>query len=284
MRKQIGPWATPLLAVAEIALVLSGALAVRTALVVGMALEAAFWFAALSRTVGAARRFRAERAAGTDGWSAAEAALALLVPRPLARVLLVEPRLLVCLVRWASGHHEARSPGSFGYHRNLRGLLAGIVALVVCEGAVAEAVLASLAPGSPWVWVALGAHLYALAWLLGFSGSMVVRPHRICSEALLVRDGILGELAVPLSAITGVRLGRRANVGRSGLKVDPGTSEAMIAAGDANVVVDLCPAGAVRRGGLDDPLHVASLRITVDDPSGFVEALRSAALGSGRFR
>lgn len=280
--RHVGPWATPLLAVVEVILVTSGLLAVRTAVIAGVVIEAAFWVTALSRTAAAARRYRSGRALGLDGWVAAEDALAQLVPRPIARVLLVEPRLLSCLVRWATGRHEGRAPGACSYHRNLRPLLVAIVALVAGEGAVVETLLALLVPGSPWVWVALAVHAYALVWIAGFLASLVTRPHRIAPDALLVRDGVFSELRIPYGAIADARITRRANFGRSGLKVDAASASAILAMGDANVKLDLDPAAEIHRSGASAPLHLRILSITVDDPPAFVRALHIRCAGRNR--
>lgn len=272
--RHVGPWATPLLAVVEITVVTSGVLAVRTAVIVGVVIEAAFWVAALSGTIAAVRRYRSGRAEGLDGWVAAEDALALLVPRPIARVLLMEPRLLSCLVRWSTGRHEGRCPDAFSSLGNLRPLLVTIVLLVAGEGVVVETLLAVVVPGSVWVWVALGVHAYALAWLIGLLASFVTRPHRIGPDAVLVRDGIFGELQIPAAAIVDARITRHANFGRSGLRVDPASKTAVLAMGDANVELDLDPTAEIQRSGAFAPLRLRRLSITVDDPLVFVRALR----------
>lgn len=277
--RRVGPWATPLLAVIEVILVTSGVLAVRTAVIVGVVIETTFWVTALSRTTAAVRRFRSERTKGLDGWVAAEDALAQVVPRSVARVLLIEPRLLSCLVRWSTGRHEGRAPGAFSYHRGLRPLLVTIVALVAGEGAVVETLLALLVPGSPWVWVALGVHAYALVWLIGFLASLVTRPHRIGPDALFVRDGIFSELQIPYGAIVGVRIPRHANFGRSGLKVDPAWATVILAMGDANVELDLDPTAEIHRSGASTPLCLRTLYITVDDPPIFVRDLHVRCVG-----
>jgi hypothetical protein len=268
---------TPLLAVVEVSLVTSGLLTVRTAIIVGLVIEAVFWTTAIFRGMAAVRRYRSARQEGLDGWTAAEDGLARLVPRPAARLLLIEPRLLVCLARWVAGQHQGTSPDAFSYHRGIRPLLGSILMLVVVEGAVVEALLAFLLPGSPWVWVALGVHLYALVWLAGFFASMVTRPHRFRPDSLVVRDGIFTELVIPYVAIEGARVARHPNFGRSGLKVDPHTGDALLAIGDANVVIDLDPTRPIQPTRTGHPLALRTLRITVDEPADFVASLRARA-------
>lgn len=271
--RRLVPWLTPLLGAADVALVTSGLVAIRTAVIVGVAVEAVLWLTAISGVLAAVRRYRSSRAEGLDAWAAAEDGLAQVVPRPLARLLLVEPRLAVCLVGWATGRHEGRLPGSFSYDKNLRPLLGAVLALVVLEGAMAEALLTVVLPHTPWVWIALGVHCYALVWLAGFYASMVTRPHRLGIDELVVRDGIFTELVIPYRAIAQARAALSSNFGRSGLKVDPRTGIATLAYGDANVALDLDTDQPVSVASTRTALHLAVLHITVDDPPRFVKAL-----------
>lgn len=189
------------------------------------------------------------------------------------RLLLVEPRLLACLARWVSGRYEGTSPDAFSYDRGIRPLLGAVLVLVACEGAVVDALLAVLLPGTPWVWVALGLHLYALVWMVGFLASMVTRPHLLRPAALVVRDGIFAELVIPYAALAGARVARRPNFGRSGFKVDPHTGDALLAVGDANVAMDLVRTRPVPPPRAGPPLAMRTLRITVDEPAAFVAGL-----------
>lgn len=274
------PWTVPGLALVGVVLVASGFTAVRAAVIVGLALEAVLWLVALTRAPAAVRRYRSDRIVGFDRWAAAEDGLAEIISRPLARVLLLEPRILECLLRWAKGRHEGRSSGAFGYHRGLQPLLVSILALIFCEGVAVEAVVAILLRGTPWVWVVLGVHAYALAWFAGPFASLVTRPHRLGPHALFLRDGIFAELEVPYRAIEGVRGAHHSQLGRSGLKIDLDTASATFAMGDANLVVELDPTQPVHRRGRMSPLHLQSILITVDDSTTFAQELR-ARLGKG---
>lgn len=274
--RRAGPWLTPALVVIEIVLVATRLVTLRDAVIVIVVVEVALAVTVTSRVVAAVRRCRSERARGVDGWAAAEDGLALLVPRPLARVLLIEPRLFACLARWVTGRHEGRSPSAFGYHRGTRVLFGAAVALVVIEGLVVDAFLAVLTSG-PWVWIALGVHVYAVVWLGGLYASLAVRPHRLADGALLVRDGVFTELAIPYAAIARARAAHHTNFGRSGLRVDGTTGTATLAFGDATVTVDLTraiPAG--RRN-----IPVTTLHLTADDPRAFATALTTALHAHG---
>jgi hypothetical protein len=155
-------------------------------------------------------------------------------------------------------------------------LVDGVIGLVVLEGAVVDTVLALAIPGSVWVWVAGGVHLYALGWLTGLWASFATRPQPLGllgDDALYVRDGVFTEVVVPYTAIHGPRLVRGSNLGRSGIKIDPELRAATLALGDTTVVVDVDPAAQLLVNGNRLPGPVVTLAITVDRSHDFVQAL-----------
>lgn len=212
----------------------------------------------------AVRSWRANRAAGLDGWGAAEEGLAGILPRKVARLLLIEPRLFVSMIRWLC--RKTGSEDGFGYQRGIRPLLAVIVGVLAVEGVIADVLVATLLSG-PWVWLVLVVHLYAVWWFVAFYASMVVRPHEAAADALRVRDGIFAELVVPWPAVRGVEVVRRPNFGRSGFKRDPTSSACLLAVGDATVRLELDPQQPVRTP--DGPIGLSTLAITVDEPFAF---------------
>lgn len=273
-RHRIGPWATPILAAAEMSLVWSGVLTLRSAVLVGVVIEAALWLSALGRAWVGLGRYRRTRAAGVDAWRAAEDGLAALVPRRIAHVLLLEPTLLACLARWALRRHQCRNPTAFAYHRQIVPLLAGIIALVVVEGATVDTVLMLALPGSAWAWIVLGARVYGLVVLAGLYASFVTRPHLVTDDRLVLRDGVFHQIELPRSAVTAAWAERRANLGRSGFKTGVGDGTALLCLGDATVVVDLAPATTVLVDGSPLGKPPRRLAITADDPERLVRALR----------
>lgn len=271
--RHVGPWATPFIAAAEIGLVWSGLLDWRLAVTLGVIIEAALWLTVATRAGVGIARYRHSRGAGADRWQAAEDGLAALVPRPLARFVLLEPRLWVCLFRWLSGHHEDQREDTFAYHRQIGQLLAVGIALVVIEGAVVDTVLALVVPGTPWAWVVLGVHVYGLVILAGMYASFVTRPHLVGDDRIVLRDGVFCEVLIPRDALVNARVERRANLGRSGYKQSTGAKPAILAVGDATVLLTFDPSFAL----YDDRLAArapSQLAITVNDAHGFVRALR----------
>lgn len=271
--RRAGPWLLPVLIVVEAALVFCGWLALGTAVIVGLVVEALLWAAAVRGVIVAVRRFRAGRAAGQPGWRAAEDGLAQVIPRPVAKAVLFEPRLWICLVRWVTGRHPGNSRDGFGYEANLRSLIWVAAGLVIIEGTAVDIVLAFALPGSVWVWICFGVHAYALLFVFGLLASWSTRPHLIDQQGLRVRDGIFTEIVIPYTAITAARTATLSNFGRSGLKIDNSSGAALLALGDANVCLTLDPWQTIE---VDEQSRTApaTLAITVDEPQGFLRRLR----------
>lgn len=178
--RRVAPWATPTLVVLEVILVWSGLLALRTAVAVGVGLEMLLSVSVASRIFAGVREFRTVRDGGADGWQAAEQSLAQLVPRRLARLIVIEPRLWVCLGRWVTGrHYRRRNIHGYRYDAALRPLLWAVVGLVVIEGTAVDVVLAFTTAGSAWVWLSVGVHAYAMS--VCSASPRVSRHVRTCS-------------------------------------------------------------------------------------------------------
>lgn len=271
---RLGPWVVPALLVAEVALVLSGRLAPGTAVIVIVVVELLLVLIAGTRIMAAIRAMRSSRASGFDGWAAAEDGLARVVPRRVARVILIEPRLLACLVRWLTGRHGGSTGTAFSYHRSMGLLIWACFALALVEGAVVELVLVSVLPHGPWPWVSLGLHVYALLWLAGFYASMATRPHRLDEHGIRLRDSVFNEIVVPYAAIRDVRSEVYPNTGRSGFRVTD--RSALLAYGDATVAVTLDSEHPLRINGESTSTPISLIRFTVDDAQAFRHALEKA--------
>lgn len=263
---RIGPWLTPILLAIEVALVWSGVLTLLNAVLIVVVVELVLATTVLSRGAVAVGRFRAARSDGRDAWAAAEDALGRMVPGRAARVLFVEARMWVCLLRWVTRRGPAGH--TFGYGRAMRPLLWVSLVLVIVEGVVVEMILAAvLGTGSPWVWLALGLHCYGLVWLGGFLGSLRVLPHEVDGYRVRLRDSVFTEISIPLTAVVSVAEHLCPNQGRSGLRVDQ-AGHALLAYGDATVRLHLTPeAGALIAG--NPAGHLRTLDVTVDEPAEF---------------
>lgn len=180
-----------------------------------------------------------------------------------------------------TGRHDGRRPQAFSYHRGVGLVMAVVVALVVIEGTVVDLVLAFVVPGTAWVWVGLGVHLYALSWLGGLWASFVTRPHLVQGESLHLRDGVFTEVMVPLPAVRDIRMAVINNAGRSGLRIDPATKSALLAIGSASVVMRLEPGEGALTKGPSGPLALSSIAFSVDEPEALVRTLKTLCPNEG---
>jgi len=192
--------------------------------------------------------------------------------RLVARTLSTEVRLWACLMRWLFGRHEGRSAQAHPYGRSLRPLLIVLLALVIVEGGLVEGVLALLAPRTPWPWLVLVLHVYALVWIAGLMASLRTRPHLLNSGELRLRDSVFTEIVVPLAAITGARATRRQTAARSGFLLDSAGAAATLAYGEATVTVMLDPDYPIDVDGTS-VAGLKCLHITVDDTGRFLQAI-----------
>lgn len=263
--RHVGPWLTIVLVAVEIVLVWTGVLSLLNAVIIIVVVEALLVVTALGRGVVGVRAFRAGRVDGRDSWTAVEEGLAEMVPPRLARILLIEARMWVSFVRWIT----CRRPVGrvFGYGASLRTILWIVLSLLMVEGAVVEVILvAMLGQANPWVWIALGLHVYGLVWIGGFLGSMSVLPHQLEPTALVLRDSVFTTIAVPLTAITSVTQRRHPHTGRSGFTVEDGTG--LLAHGDVTVRITLHPDAAVWVCGQPRSPRLRRIDLTADEPGG----------------
>ncbi len=227
--KRARNWLFVGLIAAEIALVRTGALDLRQAVLVVVLIEAALALLGIYRAISVYSSYRRSRAEGFDFWHALEEGLASVMPRPVAHLVALEPRMWYCLGRWLLRRTKLRD-GEFAYSKRspLGSWLLVILFATPAEIAITEILV-------PWEWLrlllAIGA-LYSLAWLCGFYASMAVLPHRLEDDVLILRYGFTGEARIPYSLIEDVTAERsRTPKGSDGLGVDQRTGTAHFGVG-----------------------------------------------------
>jgi hypothetical protein len=271
--RRVRPWLLLAVVGCEIIFVWGGLLNLEQALIGVVLIEALLILVVGSGLFVILRNFRTKKSEGVNGWLAAEQSLALVLPAPVARMLLVEPRLWWCLVRMLFGRDNKNAARSFGYAGGIKVLFWVIIGVLMVESTVVEAILAASIGSSVWTWVALGVHLYALVFLLGMWASFVTHPHVIDENGITARDGIHDELFIPSEAIVRVRAQSRpyGSGGRSGLKIDKDAGSAVLCVGPiTNVQLELDP--NIPLFGRGQELSLSSLSLTVDRPADFVGA------------
>jgi hypothetical protein len=266
----------PLVILSEAILVLSGVMDLGNVVLLVAGLEALLFVAGLGGLVLLVGRYRKERRSGMEVWRALEDGLSLVLPRAVARLVVKEPRLLVCLFRWAFRRVRLTNE-EFAYHK--RSLLRAIVPLLMVSAPVELVFVHVLALAfSPWWWLKwalllLGA--YATLWLLGLYASLVMLPHRLEEEGLRLRFGLLAEGFFPYQEIEAAsRRELEAPTSGDGLSRVSG-EETLYLATDGKTDVSLrLRAPRSMRGFLKDTEPACLVCLAVDEPDRFVRKLR----------
>ncbi len=274
------------LVAADAVLVSTGALGVRSGVVLGTAVEALLWAGALAGGIAVLREARRRRRGGATFLRALEDGLATVLPRRVAHVLLLEPLLWKALVHLATGRSRGRRATTFSYWRQLEGFLVVLAVWSVVELVAVGVVLGVVWGRHWWAWLVVAVHAYGLVLLAGLVASLVTTPHRIEGGELVFADGCLLEGRVRLEDVATVRRVRETAPGfggRTGLVLSADGRDALVAFGPtASVRVDLVPGARVTWWGREVPDGVRSVTLSADDPQRFVEAVTGAAGDAGR--
>ncbi len=272
--KRAFKWILPALILIEVALVWFEILDFGEAVIVVTGIEALIFLTGVGGPILMVRRYRRNRSSGLDFWTALEDGLAVLLPRPIARLAVAEPRMFYCLVKWALRKAKLRD-GEFSYHK--RSTLDMLVLLVVLVTPVEVLVVELLLQAFlPWLWMRLLVLLlevYALFWFLGFHASRIALPHRLEEKGLRLRHGVFAEGFIPYSVIGYVERARKeAPRPGDGLTVD-GEEAFLAIGGHTNVTIGLHSPLSLR--GFFEPTEpVGAVHLAADEAERFVERLK----------
>lgn len=264
-------WLMLALIIAEIVLVRAGLLDATTAVGVVVGIEILLLLVAGRQIIMAVRRYRRDRAAGLDLWMALEDGLAVLLPRKIARIVALEPRLWGCLGKWLF-RRDRLGEGEFPYHKRSQ---VGTFLVVVLFTTPVEVLLLELL--IPWTWprlLLIVAAVYMLFWAFGFYASLVVLPHRLEPNVIHLRYGALADGKIPYGDIALVKRERLRSPGvGDGLRVEGGKEVAYIVVGGrTDVILRLkTPHTLDRLLGPTDP--VTTVHVAVDDPEWLAQEL-----------
>lgn len=217
------------------------------------------------------RRCHVGRAEGMDPWQALEDGLAVLLPRRVASLVALEPRIWLSLFRWLFRRRKP-DPDAFGYSQ---GSSFGVLVIAVLFSVPVETLLFALL--IPWQWLKvlfLILDIYALFWLLGFAAAISVLPHRLTPAGIQIYYGIATHGFVPYATIAEVRHERlNASGQRDGCHVDAERQTASISVGGVTTITLRLrePISLHRIFGSTPPVTI--LHLAVDGPACFVTAL-----------
>ena len=265
-------WATAVVPVVLLALVLTGWLSPGEAIVVLVVVEAAMALAALLRATGVAS-YRTARRGGADREAAVEAATRTALPGPIAAVILHEARLVHSLLLWVRGRQHGVSPGAVAipYGRDSRAV--GIALLVVSfvELVVVELVI-------PWPTVRLVLLLigvYGALIVLGFIAGPIVRPHVLTEDSLRLRASTWADVTLSLDTIA--RASQRRG-GADGILTFTGTTLVLAVDNQTQLHLELDGSRTFRQGRRSGSAD--SVRFSTDYPADAASAITAAVRAS----
>jgi hypothetical protein len=264
-------WLLPLLIAVEIVLAIGGVVRPQVAAEIALGVESLLLLVGGWQVARAVRRYRQDRAAGLEVWAAVEEGMAVFVPRKVARLLVLEPQLWMCLLLWIFRRRRPTA-SDFSYHKNS---IFGVMLIACFFSAPIEILLFELL--IPWPWLRLMlliASLYTLFWVLGYYAALVVRPHRLEDERLRLRFGLFADERLPYVALDRLAREQRTVKKRQGLSLSADQTTAFLSMdGKTDVTLHLVTPQRLR-GASSVPAPVTTFCVAVDDSKRFVEALR----------
>jgi hypothetical protein len=265
--------ALPLILLVDIAFALSGVLDPGTALTVGLTLELVALAFGARQVIAMVLHYRRGRSAGLDVEAAIEDGLTVIFPRPVARVIALEPRVFVSLWRRLFDRRPLQA-NEYAYHR--RSPVGALFGLILFTTPV-ELFLFELL--IPWTWVRVllaVLAVYGLLWIAGYASSLRTLPHRVGSRSLRLHYGLLGRATIPYDAVESVELAPIKMLGNrtEGVYVLKDKEVGYFAVGGkADVLIHLREPVRIERLTSDSP-PVREIYVAVDDPTGFVRLVR----------
>ncbi len=273
--KRLWKWLLPALVVLEIVLVGFGWLDIGTAIGVIVAVEALIFAVSARHIVTAVRRFRRERKAGTDAWAALEDGLEVFLPRRVAHIAALEPKLWYCLGRLVF-RRVRLDADDFSYHR--KSILGFFLIAVLFVTPVEIFVIELLLPWAWLRWLLLVSAVYVVFWAFGLYASIIALPNRLDSTGIRLRYGILAEARIEYGNIASVEMARRQAPGHGdGLRLSRDDDSAYVAvAGTTDVTLQLRNPQALH-GWVKATPPVTTLHFAVDEPERLVAELTRRA-------
>lgn len=270
--ERVTKWAMPILIVAEIVMVRSGMLNLQAAVGMVVGIESLLALVAGAQVFRMLRRYRRDRAAKLDAWSALEASFAELLPRRAARIVTLEFQLWACLVLWVFRRRRA-DPSMFTYHKRS---IFGVFLLAALFSSPVEILLFEFL--IPWAWlkvVLLLASVYSVFWLVGLYASQVTLPHRLEAEGVRLHAGALASGFIPYAALAEVAREQRKTPKKSqGLSLSADQSAAYFGIdGTSDAALHLSVPQQMR-GFVKWTPPVSTVYLAVDEPERFVRELR----------
>jgi hypothetical protein len=196
----------------------------------------------------------------------------------LLRALRVELRIYANIGRFVA-RRPAIAPGAtgFGYHRPVLTILWIFIVLSAIEIPILDLIVHRWPPVRIAV-LALG--IWGLTWMLGLLFGYLMRPHTVGPEGIRLREGLETDILLSWDDIASVARERRVDEPKTPrvTEADGARTLALRMQDETVIRIELERPTLVRLPGSPPKggdHHVDDVRIWVDDPTGFMQAVRT---------
>lgn len=277
VRRRLARWALPVAILVAVILVRWHLVAPGLAVALVAASEGTTILLGGIQATRAVSRTLRQRRAGVDFWDALTDGIAVFVPRPVARVIALEPRVWLSIFVWLFRRPRPDAT-TFPYAADS---ILGFFLLAVGFSAPIELLLVeALVPWSGVRLVLVLLEIYTFVWLLGYWASLAVLPHRLERACLMLHFGLLFDAPIPYANIATVAQEQRPSAnGCEGYHLAAERQELALVIGGATNVVLTLHTPHVFMGLLRPMPPVQTILLKVDEPERFMRAVTARMVG-----
>lgn len=175
-----------------------------------------------------------------------------------------------------------RGGTGIGYHRPTLTVLIVFIVLSAVEIPIIDLIV------HRWPAVRIGfliLGIWGLTWMIGLLCAMLMRPHAVTPDGILIRGGLEVDVAIPWSAVASVAIRKRIDEPKQPRVTERADAweYAERVLHETNILIELERPHPVRLPGLPPrggEQLVTSVRIWADDPRAFLDAARPFLLAA----
>ena len=176
------------------------------------------------------------------------------------------------LYRWLFRRPRVpRGASGFTYHSPIQTILVIFIVLSAIEIPIVDLIV------HDWPWVRiplLAAGIWGVTWMIGLLLGFLTRPHAVGPEGIRARSGADVDIDLPWEVVASVEKSHDSREKAPKIRDEPhGRTLALRMQDETNVLVVLEQPVTARLG--DTASEVDAVRLWVDDPDGFMTAVRT---------
>lgn len=189
------------------------------------------------------------------------------------RAMTFERGVYSSLARWIGRRPDLGPAGttSFSYV----GIVRATILLWIWGSALEMAVVHFVVPWPVVRWILLIVSLWGLIWMVGYLAGLIVYPHLVEPDRVVVRAGHTIRAEIPAALIEGVHAGTRSLEHSRRVQLDPADPTHLFIAESGQVSVHLRLSAPITLTLPHGRCTVTRVSLWADDASGMVAAIRA---------